>query len=89
MKWQLGFSSQSLKFLERNNIQEELIVNEVVLALKKFQGEESNVDIKKLKGEWDGFYRIRSGRLRIILEFAFDEHTVTIEAVDWRGNLYK
>jgi mRNA interferase RelE/StbE len=57
--------------------------------LKKLKGEDINVDIKKLKGKWEGFYRIRFGRLRIIVEFQFQDNRVYIERIDWRGNIYK
>lgn len=50
---------------------------------------ETSVDIKKLKGKWKGFYRVRSGRMRIIAEFNFENSIVFIEEIDWRGNAYK
>ena len=46
------------------------------------------IDIKKMKGEWKGFYRIRKGKWRIIAEFDFDNNSVFIENIDWRGNIY-
>ncbi|MBI4546465.1 MAG: hypothetical protein HY707_00685 [Ignavibacteriae bacterium] len=44
---------------------------------------------ERLKGEGDGFLRIRAGKLSIIAEFDFELRRVYIEAVDWRGNVYK
>jgi mRNA interferase RelE/StbE len=89
MKWYIDFSADSLKFLKRNNLTEEFIIEKIRFALRKFQGEDVNVDIKKLKGEWEGFYRIRVGRLRIIVEFQFEYYRVYIEEIDWRGSAYK
>ncbi len=89
MTWRFEFSSNSLKFFKKNNIEETFAINKIKLALKKLKGENINVDIKKLSGKWEGFYRIRSGKLRIIIEFNFKEHRVRIEEVDWRGNVYK
>ncbi len=89
MSWRVDFSSRSLKFLAQNNLSEDFILREIELALRKFQGENININIKKLKGEWRGFYRIRSGKLRAIVEFNFDLRQAYIEAVDWRGNVYK
>ncbi len=57
--------------------------------LKKIQGEDINVDIKKLKGEWQGFYRSRMGRIRVIFEVNFDAFVVSIENIDFRGSAYK
>lgn len=37
---------------------------------KKFIGEQNiqdvNIDLKKLVGDWEGYYRIRIGKMRII-----------------------
>jgi mRNA interferase RelE/StbE len=88
MNWQIDFSSNANKFLEKNKLQE-IAVQEIVLAIKKIQGEDVNVDLKKLKGEWKGFYRIRSGKLRIIVEFHFQQQRVFVEGIEWRGNIYK
>ena len=89
MNWRVDFSSDSLKFLRRNNLKEDFIINKIKLALRKFQGENVNVNIKKLSGEWNGFYRIRSSKLRIIVEFQFEYYRAYIENIDWRGNVYK
>jgi mRNA interferase RelE/StbE len=89
MKWIVDFSDDSLKFLKKDKIPEDYIIEKVELTLKKLKGEDINVDIKKLKGEWEGFYRIRFGRLRIIVEFQFQDNRVYIERIDWRGNVYK
>ena len=89
MNWFIDFSANSLKFLKRNNLEENFIISKIELALRSFKGENINIDIKKLKGEWEGFYRIRSGRLRIIAEFQFEQNRVYIEEIDWRGNVYK
>jgi mRNA interferase RelE/StbE len=89
MKWIVDFSDDSLKFLKKNKIREDYIIEKVEITLKKLKGEDINVDIKKLKGKWEGFYRIRFGRLRIIIEFQFQDNRVYIERIDWRGNVYK
>ncbi len=89
MSWKISFSKDSLKFLEQNNLSEDAIIGKIKIALRKFRGENVNIDIKKLSGEWEGFHRIRSGKLRIILEFYFEDYCVYIEKIDWRGNVYK
>lgn len=87
--WRIDFSANSLKFLKQNNLEEIFVIDKIKLALRKFQGENINIDIKKLGGQWDGFYRIRSGKLRIIVEFRFENYSAYIEAIDWRGSAYK
>jgi len=89
MNWYIDFSENSLKFLKKNNLKEDLIIEKIKLVLRKFKGENININVKKLSGEWEGFYRIRSGRLRIIVEFQFEQNRAYIEEIDWRGNAYK
>lgn len=89
MKWRVDFSAEALKFLARNRIGENVIFEKISIALKKINGERVNVDIKKLGGKWEGFYRIRVGKLRIIIEFHFQEFVAYIEVIDWRGKVYK
>lgn len=89
MNWRIDFSLSSLKFLRQNNLEENFIIDKIKLALRRFKGENININIKKLSGKWEGFYRIRSGRLRIIVEFQFEQNRAYIEEVDWRGNVYK
>ena len=89
MKWSVDFSSRSLKFIAGNHISEEEISEKVRLVLCKFSGEAVSVDVRKLKGKWAGFYRIRSGNLRIIAAFYFELKEVFIDVIDWRGNAYK
>lgn len=89
MSWRLDFSNQAVKFLKQNNLSDDFVVEKIKLTLKKFQGEEVNINIKRLAGEWKGFYRIRSGKMRIIIEFDFEEATAHIEVIDWHGNAYK
>jgi mRNA interferase RelE/StbE len=52
------------------------------------KGKQISVDVKKLKGDWQGFYRMRKGELRIIFELDFDEHLIYIARVDHRGGVY-
>lgn len=89
MNWHIDFSENSLKFLKKNNLKEDFIIEKIKLTLRKFKGENININVKKLIGEWEGFYRIRSGQLRIIAEFQFEQNRVYIEEIDWRGNVYK
>lgn len=89
MNWRIDFSRDSLKFLENNNLKEDFVIDKIKLVLRKFKGEDINVNIKKLKGEWEGFYRIRFSKLRIITEFNFEYCQAYIDKIDWRGNAYK
>ena len=89
MSWKVETSRDAEKFLSKNELSINEVREVVVRALLFFQGEDINVNIKKLKGKWAGFYRIRSGRIRIIAEFDFENSVVFVEEIDWRGNAYK
>ncbi|MDO9399270.1 MAG: type II toxin-antitoxin system RelE/ParE family toxin [bacterium] len=89
MNWQINFSRESLKFLEKNNYKEDFVIEKIKIVLQKFKGEDVNINIKKLAGEWKGFYRIRFGKLRIIAEFQFECFKIYIDRIDWRGDVYK
>jgi mRNA-degrading endonuclease RelE of RelBE toxin-antitoxin system len=89
MKWSIGYSRAALKFLKKNNIEEEEIIEKIRLAVRFFNGEAVSVDIRKTKGKWAGYHRIRFGRMRIIAEFDFDSRRVCVEEIDWRGSVYK
>ena len=89
MSWTISFSRSADKFLQKNDLDKEDIFGLVKVAVRKFSGEVTNLDIKKLKGEWEGHYRIRKGDLRIIVFFDFERSRVLIEEIDWRGNAYK
>ena len=89
MNWRIDFSANSLKFLKQNKLEEDFVINKVRLTLRKFKGEDVNINVKKFSAGWEGFYRIRSGRLRIIIEFQFEQNRAYLEKIDWRGNVYK
>jgi len=88
MKWEIGFSREAEKFLKRENIRSEAVA-EITKFLKRMKAEPLSVDVKKLKGDWQGFYRIRKGKLRIIFELNFEEHLIYVARVDHRGGVYK
>ena len=88
MKWRIELAKHATDFIGKNHISKEQVFNIIVLAIRNFQGEVASVDIRKMKGEWVGFYRIRKGKWRLIAEFDFDSNSVFIEDIDWRGNIY-
>jgi mRNA interferase RelE/StbE len=46
----------------------------------------NNIDIKILHGELNGYYRIRFGKFRLICSIS--PGNLTIETIDFRGNIY-
>lgn len=87
--WKIRISKQADNFVEIQNLSDDFARQHITLALKKFDRQDVNVGIKKLSGKWEGFYRIRSGKIRIICSFDFKLKIAEIEEIDFRGNSYK
>lgn len=63
--WTYSFSKSSLKFLEQIDREAKERIRARLLELGDYLEGKSPalVDIKRLKGKWDGFYRLRVGRV--------------------------
>ena len=88
MKWSVDLAKHADTFIETNHIPKKYIFDVIGDAIRNFQCETVSIDIRKMKGQWEGFYRIRKGKWRIIAEFNFANNSVFIEDIDWRGNIY-
>ena len=88
MKWEISYSHDARKFLDRESSHRQ-IKNELINFLKKIEGENINIDVKKLKGSWKGFYRIRKGKIRIIFSVEYDNKVLFVNKIDFRGDVYK
>jgi len=91
-KIKLTYLKQPAKFIKKNNINENEIDDLVIKLVKiiKFN-KQINLDFKTLKGELKGKYRIRKGKLRIIVTIKDNEIIIEaiIENIDFRGSIYK
>ncbi|MBD3824055.1 MAG: type II toxin-antitoxin system RelE/ParE family toxin [Epsilonproteobacteria bacterium] len=90
----LTYLKKAKKFLDKN--QSVITEDEVdALVLKSIQKSlfniETNIDCKQLQGELRGYYRIRKGNVRIIIQIRDNE--ILIEAIindiGFRGDVYK
>ena len=88
MNWLINYSRDAEKFIKKEDLRTD-VRNALIKFLKRMRGENINVDVKKLKGDWEGFYRIRKGKLRIIFYVDYNDKSVFIDKVDFRGNIYK
>lgn len=88
MKWHIGLAKHANSFIDANNISKDQVFGIVKDAIRNFQGEIVSIDVRKMRGQWEGFYRIRKGKWRMVVAFDFDNNSVFIEDIDWRGNIY-
>jgi len=81
--WKFVYRKQAFKFLEQNKLLEETKIK----IIKFLKGEK--VDIKKMKGNWEGYLRLRIGNYRIIFRIDFDKNIVDIVKAGSREEIYK
>jgi mRNA interferase RelE/StbE len=48
-----------------------------------------NADIRKLKGEWKGFYRLKIGQIRVIFSIDDKNKILKVHEIGFRGDVYK
>ena len=94
MTFRIDFSKESLKFIHNNDIKENDIIEDVFnedvfKVVEKLKGKNVNIDLKKMRGEWKGFYRLRLGKKRIIFQINFNVKEIFIDRIDFRGDVYK
>jgi len=93
MNLKISYSKEAGKFLKKNedNLKEEEVDGLIVEAIRKlFKTEETNINLKKLKGKEKGSFRIRKGDIRIVFSLKKEKilHAM-IKTIDFRGNVYK
>jgi len=88
MKWRIDYSRNAEKFIESQNIRAD-VSEQLKRFLMKMKGGNVNIDLTKLSGEWEGYYRLRKGRLRIIFEIDKTDQVLFVDRIDFRGDVYK
>ena len=88
MKWRIDYSRDAEKFIEKQNIRVE-VREELGKFFMKMKGVNINLDLKKLSGEWEGYYRLRKGRIGIIFEPNRIDKVLFVDRIDFKGDVYK
>lgn len=89
MSWTIDYSSQADKFLQKNPAQKEKLKKALIDFIKKISGEVVTLDVKKMKGVWQGYHRIRKGDIRIIFSVNKPLQKIHVHLIDHRGDVYK
>ncbi len=87
------FSKSASKFLPKLDSTQQQGIRSKIIRLKDSLEKRQAIpfdelDIKKLKGNWQGFFRIRSGKCRIIFRADLDSQVVYVYDICFRGNAY-
>jgi mRNA interferase RelE/StbE len=90
----IKFRKNAIKFLEKANLEDAEKIQEKISQLLYFVEEQAiipftELDIKKMKGEWEGFYRLRIGKIRIVFTVNTQSGEVEIFTIGARGDVYK
>jgi mRNA interferase RelE/StbE len=88
MKWRIKYSRAAEKFIDKQDVHIE-VREELKKFLIKIKGGNVNIDLKTLVGDWEGYYRLRKGKLRVIFEVNKNERVIFVERIDFRGDVYK
>ena len=99
MKILFDYSKATQKFLNKNNsnLSNEVLEELLIISIKKiYKIDDSSIDLKQLKGNFNGFYRIRKGNIRIIFNLKENKENNQIvllvcfvKDIDFRGNIYE
>jgi mRNA interferase RelE/StbE len=89
----LVLSKNAIKFLKKISVKEsEKIKNKIYFLLSLAEKSESiiygELDVKTLKGDWEGFSRLRIGKVRVIFTVDLIQDELLIYAIDFRGDIY-
>ncbi len=91
---ELILSKSSIKFLkklptkdvERVRVKLLTLLNSIEQSGLVPSGE---LDIKSIEGEWQGFLRMRVGKIRVIFSIDVEQDEIQIYDIAFRGNIYK
>ena len=90
----IKFRKNAIKFLEKANLEDAEKIQEKISQLLYFVEEQAiipftELDIKKMKGDWEGFYRLRIGKIRNVFTVNTQSGEVEIFTIGARGDVYK
>jgi mRNA interferase RelE/StbE len=91
---ELNFSKNALKFLKKLSDKDtEKVRNKILQLLNSVEESglvpSGELDIKTLEGEWQGFLRMRVGKIRIIFTVDIEQDELQIYEIGFRGDIYK
>ena len=91
---ELNFSKNALKFLKKLSDKDtEKLRNKILQLLNSVEESglvpSGELDIKTLEEEWQGFLRMRVGKIRIIFTVDIEQDELQMYEIGFRGDIYK
>ena len=89
----IKFRKQAIKFLQKASAEDAAKIQSALRQLVVTVEEQglipfNDLDIKKMKGEWEGFYRLRVGKNRAVFTVRIDSGEVDVYTIGARGDVY-
>jgi mRNA interferase RelE/StbE len=90
MDWQVTISKSAKKYTEKIEAKRKDNLMEHIKELKNWVENRGQVilDIKALKGQWEGKFRLRIGNIRVLFEIVLAERQIKILYIGPRGDVY-
>jgi mRNA interferase RelE/StbE len=91
---EVKFRREAIKFLQKippdDVLRIRLQLNQLMTSMEE-QGiiPFTELDIKKMRGDWEGFYRIRIGKIRVIFTLTANSKDIEVYTIGFRGDVYK
>ncbi len=93
MEWTVRIHRKARRFLEElpDNERRRVVekIRELLEALNEGVLPYRRLDIRRLRGEWEGFLRLRVSDIRIIFRLDFEAKILYIYHIHRRGAVYK
>ena len=88
MNLSIKYSEEAYKYMKRHRIHEKIreTIGKYIAHLK---GGTVIPDIQKMRGKWEGYFRLRAGDLRIFIKPNMKEGFVYVLRIGTRGDIYK
>ncbi len=87
MPFEILVKKSALKFIESLDSKQKGKLREAIDALKGEPVPVDSYDIVKLSG-YDGHYRIRLGKIRMVYEVLWNERRIIVHFAGWREKAY-
>ena len=89
MNYRVKLSNQANKALSSGAANLDNLMALLDKFVSRIEGEDINVDSKKLGGIWRGYYRLRTGDMRVIIRADFKNRSIYVKKIGPRGGVYK
>ena len=89
MNYRVELSNQAKKAISSGAVKLDSLMALLDKFVSRIEGEDINIDSKKLGGIWRGYYRLRTRDMRVIIRADFKKNSIYVKRIGPRGDVYK